>query len=137
MRRYLRIKLIVIVILLVHVGCLDFPGMTEVPDWHSIPVHIRNMSTSSGFILTLPDWIYQGGYMYGGFSVSLDPSPEPGMPVEASALPWGPHTFDCSLRRTIDSMVVISGSVHIASETWVLIEEDNDEWSCTWSNSGW
>lgn len=127
---------IVIAVLLVYIGCADYGG-TDVPDWHTVPVNIRNMSTSSGIILTLPDWIYNGGDYIGGFSISLDPSPETGIPVEASALAWGPHTFDWSLKRTIDSVVVDSGSVHIASETWVLIEEDSDVWSCTWSDEPW
>ena len=111
--------------------------MTETPDLRTYKVHIRNMSTSSGVILTLPDWIYQGGDYLGGFAVSLDPSPQAGIPVDESGIVWGPHTFDWWLEKTIDSVVVDSGSIKIAYEKWVLIEEDHGEWSCTWSSNGW
>jgi|GEM_PF-2402269 len=136
MKKCFPIILTVVVALFVHVGCLEFPGMTEIPEWDTIPIHIRNMSTSSGVTLTLPHWVHGFEWVF-GCSVSLDPSPHPGIPVDSSTTVQGPHTFQWSLRRTIDSVVVAWGQIHIDSEKWVLIEENNSEWTCTWSDSWW
>lgn len=126
MKKYTQVILIIVVALLICMGCTDELLPSEL---HSIPVFIRNMSTVSGVTLSLP----MSG-VAGGFSVSLDPSPQAGIPVDSSRTVIGPHLFYWSLKRTIDSVVVASGEIYIESRTWVLIEEDGGEWSCTWSD---
>ena len=123
---------IAVTALLLCPGCTDETYPSEI---HEIPVHIRNTSTVSGITLTAP-WLWSQHYN-AGLSVTLDPSPQPGIPVDSTRTVQGPHTFAWRAERTTDSVVFDSGSIHIDSRTWVLIEGDNGNWSCIWSDEPW
>lgn len=132
MKKCSLIVLIAAVMLFLHVGCLEFPGMgIDYPAYHN--VHIRNMSTTSGVIFWRTDAAIPGGMWV---SVYLDPSPQAGIPVDKTTN-GVEQTSRWYVERTIDSVVVDSGTVLFDCEKWLLIEEDNSVWSCTWSNSGW
>ena len=134
MRRHYVILLFAVITLSLHMVCLDFQGMNVgVPEYNTYPVSVRNTSTSSGVTLNLPPWYYEGG----GLNITLDAAPQPGVPVDSSGTVLGPHLFNWRLVRTVDSTVVATGEIYIDSRMWALIEENNGEWTCTWSDDGW
>jgi hypothetical protein len=135
MWRHYAILLLVVVTTSVHLTCLEFTGMgMDLPqNWRAIDVYVRNTSTSSGVNLYLPPWNYEGS----GLDITLDPAPQPGVPVDSSDVVFGPHLFNWSLKTTIDNVVVATGEIYISWPVYVLIEENNGDWNCTWSIDGW
>jgi hypothetical protein len=130
MKKYI---LTIVVVLLVYMGCgwdtVDIPDDPLEPTFN--PLHIRNMSTTSGIT-----YIY-GSRSDSGSHTYLDPSPQSGIPVDTVIQICDWYELAWWVERAIDSVVIDSGRVWIGREIWLLIEEDNGNWSCTWSNSGW
>lgn len=137
MKRYLLHVFMVSVVMLMHTSCLDLDlsGVTvepyEPPPTRN-PLNIRNMSTTSGVTFTCGNYPYTGAY-----HVYLDPSPQPGTPVDTVIPIVDSIEFPWWVERSSDSTVIDSGYVWMTCERWLLIEEDNGEWSCTWSTTGW
>jgi hypothetical protein len=137
MKRYLPILFISVAIMFVHTSCLDIDssGLTwdpyEPPPTRN-PLHIRNMSTTSGVTFICGDYPNTGAY-----HVYLDPSPELGTPVDTCIPIVDSIEFPWWVERAVDSVVIDSGRVQMYCEHWLLIEEDNGDWSCTWSTTGW
>ena len=136
MKRHLPAILVAIVMLLVYINCLEFPGMTNI-EFTYFPLHIRNMSTTSGVIFCrsdrgLPFDPEDPAY----FSYFLDASPQAGVPVDRTEMVLEQH-FSWWVERAIDSVRVGSGDVEFTREKWILIEENNGEWNFTWSDIGW
>ena len=100
------------------------------------PVYLRNMSTVNGVTVTAPSYPMWGGYgSYDcGISVTLDPAPQSGVPVDSIDYVYGPYDYHWTIRRVVDSVVIATGYFVIDGNTWVLIEETDGNWRCTWSN---
>ncbi|MDH4212256.1 MAG: hypothetical protein OEV79_12500 [candidate division WOR-3 bacterium] len=133
MKKCLPIVLMVIVMLLVYVNCLEFPGMTNI-EFTYFPLHIGNMCTTSGVTFCRTDRLLpyipeDPAY----FSYYLDASPQAGVPVDRTERVLE-QTFSWLVERAIDSVVVVSGSVEFFREKWILIEENSGDWTCTWSD---
>jgi len=94
-------------------------------------VHIRNMSAVSGITVTF--------FQYKGANIcdSLGPSPLSGIPVDKTISILGEEDYLWRVERTIDSVLVDSGYIDINCEKWLLVEEENGIWSCTWSDTAW
>ena len=136
MKKCWPIALMTIVVLLVSVNCLEFPGMTNI-EFTYFPLHIRNMSTTSGVTFCHSDRSLPFSPEYPAyFSYYLEASPEVGVPVDRTEMVLE-QTFSWWVETAIDSVRVGSGSVSFFNEKWILIEENNGEWSCTWSDEEW
>lgn len=136
MKKCLPIILMAIVMLLIYVNCLEFPGMTNI-EFTYLPLHIRNMSTTSGVTFCHTDRMFpfnpeNPAY----FSYYLDASPQAGVPVDRTEMVME-QNFSWWVERAIDSVRVGSGNVEFTREKWLLIEENSGEWSCTWSDEEW
>ena len=136
MKRYLPIVFIAVVILCVHTSCLDLDGggivYTYDPPPNTNPLHMRNMSTTSGVTFICGD--YPNTMTY---HVYLCSAPQSEIPVDTVIPIVDSIDFPWWVEKAIDSVVIDSGYVQMHCERWLLIEEDNGDWSCTWSTTGW
>ncbi|UCG29572.1 MAG: hypothetical protein JSV53_08655 [candidate division WOR-3 bacterium] len=137
MNRNLPIVFSAIIVMLMYTSCfdLDLSGVTVDPGEpppNTNPLHIRNMSTTSGVIYICGQYPNTMAY-----HVYLDPSPQSGTPVDTVIPIVDSIEFPWWVERAIDSVVIDSGYVWMTCERWLLIEEDSGEWSCTWSDYGW
>ena len=119
-----------VLLLYICIGCIeDSPGSTP-PDPTHASCHMRNTSTSSGVYVEF--FMVSSGYRY-----YLAPSPQVGIPVDTTVNFLPCYTLHWWVERAIDSVVIDSGSFYLDRNKWLLIEEDNGDWTCTWSNTGW
>jgi hypothetical protein len=137
MKRYFPVILIIVFALFIHIGCGDFTGIgagvgSDPPPqtWETGNIHIRNMSTISGVI-------FGYGLYAASNSIYLNPSPQPGIPVDTSILVLVLSVNRWQVERAIDNVVIDSASISIAPDQWLLIEGDSAGWSCTWSDDPW
>jgi hypothetical protein len=140
MKRNFPITFIAAVMFLVHISCLEFPGMTVIDDppiqtYDVCNIHIRNISVISG--MTFGHGLHIYGQPTTAYTFTyLGPSPQSGIPIDTSiGVNWSTNYW--RVERAIDSVVIDSGWISIAPDQWLLIEGDTSGWSCTWSDEPW
>lgn len=139
MNKCIFIVFVASVMLLMYVHCSDLtPDYGEIFDLPSYPLHLRNTSTTSGVYFWYERWIVLGYLVQGPewTSIYLAKSPEPGVPVDKT-INVLVYTSGWYVQREKVRMGIASGAVYFDREKWLLIEETDGVWSCTWSDTAW
>lgn len=95
-------------------------------------MRMRNMSSTSGFILTLTPDVHE----YNDKIYTLGPSHLSGIPKD-TLVRVSSGDYEWGVARTLDSVLIGSGNIEINCDKWLLVEENNGIWSCTWSDTAW
>jgi hypothetical protein len=98
-------------------------------------VYARNMSSVSGAILKFGH--YNGVWVHE--DIYLPQCPLSGVPVEVqSALIYrGGGEMRWEVVKEVGDTAIGSGTLTMASDLWLEVNETNGDWTCTWSDDGW
>lgn len=139
MKKCFFIVFVASVMLLMYINCSDIStNYGDAFDLPRYPLHVRNTSTTSGVYFWYERWIVLGYLVQGPEWTSkyLPKSPEPGVPVDTTINMLG-GTSGWYVQREKVRMAIASGAVYFDCEKWLLIEETDGVWTCTWSDAGW